>query len=560
MLSLHAQDTLKTITIISNERLPEQILKSKSTLEYQNDVDLHKQLQTLLNDLYNLGYLSAHIDSFGNTTGHMAFISLGDVYKWLQLSFVNFPEEDLIKLKLNDIDFNDKTISLSDYSSLRNKILEYYENNSYPFAELLLNNVIFSENVISADLFLNRNNRIVIDSIHIKPYTAFNKKYLYRYIGISPADGYNEKRIADISKSIGEIPFLQEIKAPEIEFFEETADLFIYVDKKQANRFNGILGVLPNNKTSGKILLTGELEFFLVNSIKQGESIGLNWQRLESTSQNLQIDLDFPFIFSSSFGVDYSFFLQKKDSSFLNVDNKFGLRFYVNKGNYFRVFFERKISSLLSNSITESANMADLKWNMAGFGMFLRDLDYIYNPRKGYVFNASASIGEKTFKEPDTENQNVNNSNSSFYQYEFLFKAGFYMPLYKHFTVNLSNMSAYLNSPALYENEMYKIGGFKNLRGFDEESILASAYSIMNCELRYLYERNSNLFVFVNTAYYERNTVSDYISDYPFGFGIGTNFQTKAGIFSISYALGKQFNNPVELKSAKIHFGLSNRF
>jgi len=50
------------------------------------------------------------------------------------------------------------------------------------------------------------------------------------------------------------------------------------------------------------------------------------------------------------------------------------------------------------------------------------------------------------------------------------------------------------------------------------------------------------------------------MSDNPFGFGAGMSFETKAGIFSIMYALGKQFDNPIDMKSAKIHFGIISTF
>jgi len=45
-----------------------------------------------------------------------------------------------------------------------------------------------------------------------------------------------------------------------------------------------------------------------------------------------------------------------------------------------------------------------------------------------------------------------------------------------------------------------------------------------------------------------------------FGFGVGTNFNTRAGTFSISYALGKIINNPIQISNSKIHLGYINRF
>jgi len=50
------------------------------------------------------------------------------------------------------------------------------------------------------------------------------------------------------------------------------------------------------------------------------------------------------------------------------------------------------------------------------------------------------------------------------------------------------------------------------------------------------------------------------LTDTPIGFGAGTSFETKAGIFSLTYALGRQFNNPVELRGGKIHFGFTSLF
>jgi len=47
---------------------------------------------------------------------------------------------------------------------------------------------------------------------------------------------------------------------------------------------------------------------------------------------------------------------------------------------------------------------------------------------------------------------------------------------------------------------------------------------------------------------------------YPFGFGAGFTFQTKAGLLSLSYAMGKQKNIPLDLQKGKIHFGITSYF
>ncbi len=73
-------------------------------------------------------------------------------------------------------------------------------------------------------------------------------------------------------------------------------------------------------------------------------------------------------------------------------------------------------------------------------------------------------------------------------------------------------------------------------------------------EPRFILDQNSYLFVFYDQSWYERN-VQNYVHDAPFGFGAGMSFGTKIGIFSLTYALGKQFNNPILFRDSKVHFG-----
>ena len=130
----------------------------------------------------------------------------------------------------------------------------------------------------------------------------------------------------------------------------------------------------------------------------------------------------------------------------------------------------------------------------------------------------------------------------------------------KKSTILLDAKFAKVVGKNIFTNELFRIGGLVSLRGFDEESINASAYLIPTVEYRYLFDKNSALFLFANAAYYENVSRNYRIFDRPFGFGSGIFFETKAGIFSLTYALGKQFNNPILIRNGKIHFGLVSVF
>ncbi len=63
-----------------------------------------------------------------------------------------------------------------------------------------------------------------------------------------------------------------------------------------------------------------------------------------------------------------------------------------------------------------------------------------------------------------------------------------------------------------------------------------------------------------NQAWYKNEAVRNNNYDNPFGLGGGLTFETGAGLFTLVYAVGKQFENPIEYNRAKIHFGYINYF
>ena len=93
-----------------------------------------------------------------------------------------------------------------------------------------------------------------------------------------------------------------------------------------------------------------------------------------------------------------------------------------------------------------------------------------------------------------------------------------------------------------------------------DSSIYCSAYAIGTLEYRFVYEENANFFLFVDQGWWEDAAQDQLVTDAPLGFGVGTTFETNAGLFGLTYALGRQFDNPFELRGGKVHFGFTSLF
>ena len=524
-----------------------------------------KELQQVLWVAYDNAYLAAAYDSLKiDSTQLTAYLNFGEQYKWASLRKGNVDEGVLSQIGFREKLYRTKPVYFKDVKKAQELLIRYYENNGYPFASVKLDSIQIRGAELEAVLNLTKNMLSKIDSVVIKGNAKIAHVYICNYLGIKPGNLYDESQIRKVNTRIAELPFLKASHPANVIFTEKQTKLFLYLEKKRASQFDGIIGMLPDDVT-GKLLFTGDVHLNLQNGLGRGEMIDLNWRRLQTQTQDLKMRLVYPFLFKSPLGVDYNFKLYKKDTTFLEVTQNIGLQYLLVGGNYFKIFYNNKISNLLSTKGLEYSTSLppyiDYQTNQYGIGVKFERLDYRLNPRKGFYSIINAGAGTKNIKKNAKLNPEAYNGiklNSTIYSGDL--DAGIFFPVFSRMTIKFGVQGAFIQGESIFQNELFRIGGLKSLRGFDEESIFASTYSIFKLEYRYILEQNSYMYVFGDGAWYENNSVKKYIKDTPYGFGAGISFQTKAGIFSISYALGSQFNNPVQLRSGKIHFGIVNYF
>lgn len=524
-----------------------------------------KELQQILFIAFDNAFLTAQYDSIKeDTTSMTAFLDFGARYKWAHLKGGNVDEGMLSQIGFREKIYQHKPVYFKDVKKIQESLIRYCENNGYPFASVKLDSIEIMGAEIAAVLKLTKNQLSKIDSIVVQGNAKIANVYLYNYLGIKPGSLYNEAQLKKVNTRIAELPFLKATRSANVTFTERYNKLYLYLEKKRASQFDGIVGILPDNIT-GKVLFTGDVHLNLQNGLGRGELIDMNWRRLETQTQDLKMRLVYPFLLKSPLGIDYNFKLYKRDTTFLEVNQNIGLQYLLIGGNYFKIFYNNKVSSLLSTKGLELATtlppVIDINTNLYGIGLKFERLDYRLNPRKGFYTLVNASTGTKVIKKNAKLNPVAYNGlklHSNLYLADF--EGNLYIPFFSRMTLKLATQAAFLQGEINFQNELFRIGGLKSLRGFDEESIFASSFAIFKIECRYLLEQNSYMYVFGDGAWYENNNVSSYVHDTPYGFGGGISFQTKAGIFSINYALGSQFNNPIQLRSGKIHFGIVNYF
>jgi hypothetical protein len=444
------------------------------------------------------------------------------------------------------------------------KLIVYYENHGYPFATARLDSVRAGEGMLQARLVIDKKEFLKLDSLLTEGEGKVNRKFLMRYLGIRNGMPYNEAAFRSVSDKIRQLPFVTESRPPVMRLTDKQNKLYLFLDKKNASQFDGIVGILPGD--NGKTIFTGDVKIRLVNTIfKSGETFDINWRRLQSQTQDLRAQVVYPYIAGLPLGVDYNIKLYKKDSTFIDVTNGLGLNYYFSGLNFFKVFYKQRNANLIATSYLANATVlpdyADVVTKSYGVGAFIEKFDYKFNPRKGFHINLQGSVGNREIKKNPKINDAVYTTvQLKSTQYQVDGDVAGYIHLVKNHVLKLSAQAGSVFGNVIYRNELFRIGGLRTLRGFDEESIYASSYVIPTVEYRFLFEKNSNIFVFAEGAWYESSSVSGYLTDTPLSVGAGINFETKAGIFNLSYGLGRQMGNSFDLRTGKIHAGLTALF
>jgi outer membrane protein assembly factor BamA len=558
-----------SLTILSYQKDQQKnldgILKQlKINYTFPDTLNRRKELNNVLIALYGNGYLAASFDSFAvDTTMLTAYLNHGTIYKWVRLSKGNMDEGIMSEAGFREKVYRGKPVNLNNLRKIQDRVLSSCENNGYPFAEVRLDSVQANAGNIKAALNLTKGLFITIDSIIVKGNARLAEIYLYNYLGIKPHMAYNEELISQISTRLKELPMVAETRSFNISFHEDKASIYLYLENKKASQLDGVIGVLPD--TSGKVVISGDVHVRLHSSFGYGELFDLNWKQPLPKTQDLKIKFNYPFLFSTPFGIDLNFSIYKKDTTYVQLERNIGIQYLLTGGNYIKAFYNNKTSSLINvkqfEFVTVLPPFADITTNSYGLGLRSEKLDYRLNPRKGYSVECTAAVGVKNIKKNsklvlvDYDSLQLKST-----QYNGEITGDYFLPVFNRGVIDIGTKAGFLESPDIFQNELYRIGGLKTLRGFDEESILASRYIIGKLEYRYLIEQNSYLFMFVNAMYYERRERNNFRHDVPIGFGAGITFETKLGIFSLNYALGREFSNPILFRSAKIHFGLINYF
>lgn len=533
---------------------------------------------SIIDLLHNDHYLEASIDSVSLAdTDPAVYVHRGIQYQDIFIT----PNDKAIEYARGKL--RAQSYPYKEALALKSSLLEAADNDGYAFAEIKFRNILIDENRVSAEMHLELNRKVLISDLKIIGDAKVHPSFLGAYLGLNPGKALSKIQIEQAQKRLDNLPFVNSNKKPNVIFQEEGAEVYLFAKDKQASRFDALIGFLPvqDPLAERSVILTATGMVDLINTLQRGERIFIAFQQLRPLTQELSTEVSLPYFAGLPFGVRGSFDLSKQDTSFLDIDYTIGAQYLYGGDNYIEVFFASDITRLLNvneQSIIASKvlpNRLDTRIQYYGVQWNYHNLDNIVNPRKGHLIRSKIMLGAKEIRPSNlilniTDPDNEDFDFGSLYdglerqdQFILTLDAQKYFPIGKQSALRVDLHGASIFSEAeIFDNERFRIGGNQLLRGFNEQNFFTDRYLLNTLEYRFTLTGNSVLFAFSDIAILQQDkSLDEFIN--PWGIGAGINFETAAGILSLSVAVGRDISDPddfFDLGRPRIHIGYVNLF
>ncbi|MCC9017214.1 hypothetical protein [Flavobacterium lipolyticum] len=441
-------------------------------------------------------------------------------------------------------------------SYLNQKTLDA-EKAGFALNKLKLENLQKKNSIIYAELNYKSEKKRIVNSIiltqtdltkrdyfpkgHLK---QLKKKYLNKT--------FNQETIKQLYNDINAFEFTSQTKYPEVLFTTDSTKIYTYVEKRQANTFDGYVGF--SNDENKKTTLNGYLDLSLLNTLHAGEQFSLYWKSDGNQQKTFNTKIEIPYIFQSSLGIKAQLNIFKQDSTFQNTKTAIDLGYFLNYNTRLYLGYQSTESSDIQN--TNNTTISDYKNSYITSTLEYKKTDYLQS-----LFSKKASLNLLLgYGKRDTNNSpNTVESSKQFYT---TLNLSYNFELNKKNFIYINPQILYLKSKNYITNELFRFGGTNSIRGFAENSLQGNFASMLITEYRYKVSNNLYINSIIDFAIYQDLTNSQNLNKLQklSGVGIGTTIQTTSGLLRINLSNGGENLQEIKLFNTIVNICYNVKF
>lgn len=512
---------------------------TKKHTSVQSIIDENKSLG---NKLTQVGFLASQLlkNKKANDSTFVFYYSLGTKTQNLRIKTDLLTEEIKSTLGLT----TDKIVPVWETESFLTTQLAILERKGYALAKLHLENFTQENNQLQAFLVVDLNSVRKINSLVFKGYDNFPKGVKKVYERKYKQKPFNQELVKNINRDFNTLSFVIQPKFPEVLLTKDSTQVYIYLEKRKNNSFDGFIG-FGTNEEKQKLQFNGYLDLNLFNNLNSGERFNLYWKNDGNKQSTFNVNLDLAYVFKSPLALKGNLKIFKQDTIFQNSSFDLDLGYMIQYNT--KVYLGIKDNTSEAIQKVSASTIKDLKSSFytATFEHRKNNYENDLFPEQFYLLT-KFGLGNRT--------TGSEKANQFFGQIQTLRL----LPLNTKNYIHLKSDLYYLQSPDYYTNELYRFGGIQSIRGFNENSLQGNIFGGVFAEYRYVVASNLYIHTITDFGYFQDKANITSSNLYSFGFGLG--LLNKGGVFNLVYANGSSSGQAIKLSNSIVQVSFKTTF
>ncbi len=416
-------------------------------------------------------------------------------------------------------------------------IVRAFADNGYPFAQAEMDEIAVSDSVATVQYRIVSGPAVAVGCISFPGLKATRPEPLRKRIDLKSGGMYRETDLSATRKTLAQLRHCYPAGAASLTYESRsgTVDVFLPLRDERNLAFEGFAYLNPDNTIAGQVKVN------LINPLGRGEELGVFWSRQNRISSKLNFNLFFPYVADYPIDVSARLSQEDRDSSFIGTTAQAAGIYHLGDDWCVGAGFKWDKITPEENRTTSAARVLaadlgtqfdhrdDIRQTMHGT-YFTQQFAKAY--RKSFAVGGGVVSGYSTYLDGDLR---------------------LWQPLRGRLVLfqRLHYFQITSDFDPIPIDQLIGIGGIESLRGYRENSFLASLGAVSSTELRWYAAGNLMLHLFSDNGYIETGATNRRLS----GFGAGMAVTTTAGTFRFELALGEE----KKINRMLVHLGLEGK-
>ncbi|MFV8465589.1 hypothetical protein ACNQGG_07895 [Flavobacterium sp. LB1P62] len=533
--------------------------KTIDSLNYNSN---HKNTKSILDEttrisdkLSKIGFIENNItDNIKlNDSSYVTKIILGKKIKTIHI-YIGKNKELFNSIRTNKTK-DTIVIGYKETETFLNNALHKFQQKGFALAKLKLINILNINQTLYADLEVTSDKKRklnAIEIIHIEKNnkTNFPKGYTTQINHKYQNKTFNKNIVDEIHNEFEKFKFVSQVKYPEILFTKDTTKIYVYLQKRKSNTFDGFLGF--SNNENKKTTFNGYLDIHLENTLRAGEEFSIYWKNDGNKQKTFKTNIELPYLLRTPIGLKAHLAIFKQDSTYQNTKTGINLGYFINYNTRFYVGHESTESSDIQN--TNNEELRDYKnsfWTL--------DFEYTKNNTNSVFSKKPTLILTIGFGKRNSHNLSETTANKQFY---INLEATHNLNLDEKNSINIKSQNYFLQSNTYIINELFRFGGINSIRGFEENSLQANFLTSILTEYRHTLSPSLYIHSIIDYSTYKDPTITKESNQKTglIGLGLGLGIQTKNGLLKLAFANGGTKIQKLNFYNTIIHICYNVKF